>query len=54
LDADVDYIEVDDFRLPVISNFVMSLTTTYSPKSVREKFTLDRYLSGSMKGDGYV
>ena len=54
LDADVDYIEVDDFRLPVISNFVMSLTTTYSPKSVREKFTLDRYLSGSLKGDGYV
>lgn len=54
LDADVDYIEVDGFRLPVISTFVMSLTTTYSPKSVREKFTLEKYLSGDLKGEGYV
>ena len=54
LDADVDYIEVDDFRLPVMSTFVMSLTSTYSPKNVRDNFTLDTYLSGGLRGNGYV
>jgi hypothetical protein len=54
LDADVDYIEVDDFRLPVVSTFVLSMTTTYSPKNVRENFTLDAYLSGNLRGSGYV
>lgn len=58
LDSDMSYIEVEDFgdtvRLPVQSTFVFSLITTYSPKNVRENFTLDKYLSGSLKGSGYV
>jgi hypothetical protein len=41
-------------RLPVSGMFVMSLITTYSPKSVRENFTLDKYLKGELKGQGYV
>ena len=54
MDADVDYIEFGEHRLPVVSNFVLSLTTTYSPKSVRDNFTLDNYLSGNLRSDGYV
>lgn len=64
MDADVDYIEFGDgggedsagdmHRLPVVSNFVLSLTTTYSPKNVRENFTLQKYLNGSLRSDGYV
>jgi len=54
LDADVDYIEVDDFRLPVTSTFVLSMTTTYSPKNVRENFTIGSYLSGGLRSSGYV
>ena len=55
LDADVDYVELSSgARVPVVSNIVLSLTTTYAPKSVREQFTLNDYLSGNLKGNGYV
>lgn len=60
LDADMSYIDVDSLddetsvRLPVSSTFVMTLQTTYSPKNVRDNFTLDAYLSGQLKGRGYV
>lgn len=55
LDADVDYIELSSgARVPVVSNIVLSLTTTYAPKNVRENFTLDDYLKGNLKGQGYV
>ena len=59
LDSDISYIEVDDdadgvVKLPVQSTFVFSLITTYSPKNVRDNFTLDSYLSGKLKGSGYV
>ena len=55
LDADVDYLELGSgARVPVVSNIVLSLTTTYAPKNVRENFTLDDYLSGNLKGRGYV
>lgn len=60
LDSDMSYIDVDNLdngepvRLPISSTFVMTLQTTYSPKNVRENFTLDAYLSGQLKGRGYV
>ena len=54
LDADVDYLEVNGNRVPVISTIVLSLTSTYAPKSVREEFTLEQYLRGNLKGKGYV
>lgn len=55
LDADVDYLELSSgARVPVISTLVMSLTTTYAPKNVREEFTLENYLNGNLKGKGYV
>lgn len=55
LDSDVDYLELSSgARVPVVSNIVLSLTTTYAPKNVRENFTLDDYLSGNLKGNGYV
>ena len=55
LDSDVDYVELSSgAKVPVVSNIVLSLTTTYAPKNVRENFTLDNYLSGQMKGNGYV
>lgn len=55
LDADVDYLELSNgTRVPVISNIVLSITSTYAPKNIRENFTLDKYLSGGLKGSGYV
>lgn len=55
LDSDVDYLVLSSgIRVPVISTLVMSLTTTYAPKHVRENFTLEKYLSGNLKGSGYV
>ena len=55
LDADVDYVELSSgARVPVVSNIVLSLTTTYAPKNVRENFTIENYLNGSLKGSGYV
>lgn len=55
LDADVDYLELSSgARVPVVSTLVMSLTTTYAPKNVREEFTVQKYLSGNLKGSGYV
>ena len=55
LDADVDYVELSSgARVPVVSNLVLSLTTTYAPKNVRENFTLEKYLSGNLRGSGYV
>lgn len=54
LDGDVDYIEANGVRLPVVSNFVLSMTTTYSPKNVRDNFTIDSYLSGGLRSKGYV
>ena len=41
-------------RVPVSTTFVMSLVTSYSPRNIRENFTLDKYLRGEMKGQGYV
>jgi hypothetical protein len=55
LDADVDYVELSSGgRVPVISNIVLSLTTTYAPKSVRNQFTLNDYVNGNLKDKGYV
>lgn len=56
LDADTDYIDLPEggYRVPVSSILVLSLTTTYSPKKVREEFTLNDYLSGNLRGNGYV
>ncbi len=70
LDADVSYIEIDNpktsnstnrqntsgekIRMPVSGTFVFSLMSTYSPKSIRENFTLDEYLKGNLRGKGYV
>jgi hypothetical protein len=28
--------------------------STYSPKSIRENFTVDEYLRGNLRGKGYV
>ena len=41
-------------RMPVSGTFVFSLMATYSPKSIRENFTLDEYLKGNLRGKGYV
>lgn len=55
LDSDVDYVTLDTGeRVPVLSTFVLTLQTTYSPKNVRENFTLDSYLTGNLRNKGYV
>jgi hypothetical protein len=61
LDSDIDYIEIPDpknskkiIRVPVQNMFVLSLSTTYSPKSVRENFSVKDYLAGNLKDQGYV
>ena len=61
LDSDIDYVEIPDpknskkiIRIPVQNMFVLSLSTTYSPKSVRENFSVKDYLAGNLKDQGYV
>ena len=56
LDQDVDYITLEGTgeRVPVQQTFVLSLTTTYSPKNVRENFTMNDFLSGKLKSKGYI
>ena len=61
LDSDIDYVEIPDpknskkiIRIPVTNMFVLSLSTTYSPKSVRENFSVKDYLAGNLKDQGYV
>jgi hypothetical protein len=61
LDSDIDYVEIPDpknskktIRIPVMNMFVLSLSTTYSPKSVRENFSVKQYLAGNLKDKGYV
>ena len=55
LDSDIDYVETaSGMRVPVSNMFVLSLSTTYSPKSVRENFSVKDYLAGNLKDKGYV
>ena len=61
LDSDIDYVEIPDpannkktIRIPVMNMFVLSLSTTYSPKSIRENFSVNQYLKGNLKDKGYV
>ena len=44
----------EKIRMPVSGTFVFSMMSTYSPKSIRENFTLDEYLKGNLRGKGYV
>jgi len=44
----------EKIRLPVSGVFVFSLMATYSPKNIRENFTLQEYLRGNLRGKGYV
>jgi hypothetical protein len=32
----------------------MTLSTTYSPQDIRDKFSVKDYLSGSLRDKGYV
>ena len=41
-------------RVPVTNMFVLELAVTYSPKSIRENFSVKDYLSGNLKDKGYV
>lgn len=55
LDQDIDYVETaSGMRVPVTNMFVLSLSTTYSPKSIRENFSVRDYLAGNLKDKGYV
>jgi len=62
LDADIDYVETTigsdnkkhKIRVPVYNIFVLSISTTYSPKDVREKFSVNEYLKGNLRNEGYV
>jgi len=61
LDSDIDYVEIPDpknskkiMRLPVHNMFVLTLSTTYAPKDVRENFSVKDYLAGNLKDKGYV
>jgi len=54
LDSDIDYVETNGIRIPVMNMFVLSLTVSYSPKSIRDKFSVQDYLAGNLKDEGYV
>jgi hypothetical protein len=41
-------------RIPVTNMFVLSLSVTYTPKSIREDFSVKDYLAGNLKDKGYV
>jgi len=41
-------------RVPVTNMFVLTLQVTYSPKSIRENFSVKDYLKGNLKNKGYV
>ena len=41
-------------RIPVTNMFVLTLGVTYSPKSIRENFSVKDYLKGNLKDKGYV
>ena len=54
LDADIDYVETaGGMRVPVMNTFVLSLSVTHSPRSIRE-FSVKDYLAGNLKDQGYV
>jgi len=59
LDSDIDYVEIipDPVKRPkkIMRNmFVMTIATTYSPQDIRDKFSVNDYLSGSLRNEGYV
>jgi len=59
LDSDIDYLEIPSgknkgMRIPVHNMFVLSLSTTYAPKNVRENFSVKKYLTGGLRNEGYV
>ena len=59
LDSDLDYVEIlsgknKGMRVPVHNMFVLSLSTTYAPKDVREDFSVKELLKGNLKDQGYV
>jgi len=54
LDSDIDYVETNGMRVPVMNMFVLSLTVSYSPKSIRENFSVEDYLAGNLRNKGYV
>lgn len=54
LDSDVDYIDNGTFKIPVVSNFSMSLQTTYGADKVRNDFSLQAYATGQLRNKGYV
>jgi len=60
LDSDIDYLEYKSestggiVRIPVMNTFVLSLSTTYAPKDVRENFSVKDYMQGKLRNDGYV
>jgi hypothetical protein len=41
-------------RVPVTNMFVLTLQVTYSPKSIRDNFSVKDYLEGNLKNQGYV
>ena len=55
LDSDIDYVETSSgMRIPVSNMFVLTISTTYSPKNIRENFSVKDYLRGKLKDQGYV
>ena len=59
LDSDLDYLEIKTgknkgMRIPVHNMFVLSLSTTYAPKDIRDKFSVKDYLKGNLRKEGYV
>lgn len=55
---DVDYVEFtldgEPAFVPVSSTFVVSLSTTYPPKRVRDEFNLKDFATGGLRNKGYI
>lgn len=53
-DADTDYVESGSLKVPISSVFSMSLMATYSPKRVREEFSVEAFSRGQLSKRGYI
>jgi hypothetical protein len=53
-DADTDYVQSGSVHVPISSTFAISLMTTYSPKRVRDEFTVEQFAQGQLRSRGYI
>ena len=55
LENNIDYVTTaSGERLPKVSNFVLSLSTTYGTDKIRQEFSVRDFASGRLRDKGYI